>query len=245
MWRGSCSTPVSGGGVGRVLLLSLFSPLHPRPPLQKLAEFNVFFDPESALEASIGQVTLFPLDVTNTIRLERAHLWDEPNGLMRRAGWEDAADHSTLAYHLSQVMMFSSRSREPHTGPAPTPKLTPHRQQTDPTLTHAVPFVGIRTTPQWYEWGANASLRFRQTRGARAMVMHDTSVVGYLLYPQLFLLRRVRVDVLLEGAARGATVVDRRVGLSRATANALVAEEADAEMLVALLMQDLAELLGS
>ena len=69
--------------------------------------------------------------------------------------------------------------------------------------------------------------------------------VGYLLYPQLFALRRgrVRVETSAGALALGRTSLDRRLGTVAPAPNAFVAFEANAPALVAAFVEDLQTLL--
>lgn len=73
--------------------------------------------------------------------------------------------------------------------------------------------------------------------------MHDSACVAYFLYPQLFSLRRARVDVELLGGMRGSTTTDRRYQLKASQENAMIATTVDAEMAMVLFVEDMLAML--
>ena len=87
-----------------------------------------------------------------------------------------------------------------------------------------------------------ANLAFRQTRGKRGMLMHDSAAVAFLLYPQLLLAQRARVTVEEFGTAtRGMTCIDGRVTASK-RCNAWIVRQLDAKLLMTAFVEDMFQL---
>lgn len=83
------------------------------------------------------------------------------------------------------------------------------------------------------------TLQYRETGGQRGFLVHDAVAIAYLVYPELFKFARALVSIETEGRlTNGQTMCDRRHGVKTGV-NAWVAEEVDAQNLLACLVEDL------
>ena len=82
-------------------------------------------------------------------------------------------------------------------------------------------------------------LSYRTTEGVTGFHVHDAATLAYLFYPETLLLRRGEVRVETKGQwTRGRTVLDERHG-AKTEANAWVALQVDAPVLLSILSEDL------
>ena len=87
------------------------------------------------------------------------------------------------------------------------------------------------------------NLRYRDTGGEKGFLVHDAATLAYLFYPETLLLRRAQVVVETQGShTRGQTMLDDR-HLPKTSANAWVALQVDAVNLLAILVEDLKNLI--
>ncbi len=83
------------------------------------------------------------------------------------------------------------------------------------------------------------SLSYRETREVNGFPVHDAATLGYLFYPELFMLRRARVRVETQGRwTRGQTLIDDRL-LPKVGLNAWVALRVDRVKFFTSLIEDL------
>jgi len=83
------------------------------------------------------------------------------------------------------------------------------------------------------------SLRYRETRGEPGFLVHDAAAIAYLFYPEVFQFRRAGVEVETQGEfAAGQTLYDARHG-PKPAANAWIACQLEAAILLACLADDL------
>ncbi len=90
---------------------------------------------------------------------------------------------------------------------------------------------------------SKTSMGFRATQGVRGFHVHDAATLAYLFYPETLSLRRAMVRVETAGQwTRGQTLFDDRHG-PKQQANAWVALEVDDVNFLAILAEDLKELM--
>ncbi|MBD1850034.1 nucleoside hydrolase [Leptolyngbya sp. FACHB-711] len=78
-----------------------------------------------------------------------------------------------------------------------------------------------------------------ETRGIPGFLVHDAATIGYLFYPESFLLQRATVKIEIQGEwTIGQTLIDRR-HTAKPGANAWVAMQVNAEMFFTSFLQDL------
>ncbi|WP_421654442.1 nucleoside hydrolase [Leptothermofonsia sp. ETS-13] len=83
------------------------------------------------------------------------------------------------------------------------------------------------------------SLSYRETEGVNGFLVHDAATLGYLFYPELFMLRRARVRVETQGRwTQGKTLIDDRL-LPKTGMNAWVALQVDTARFFTNLIEDL------
>ncbi|MCL6435801.1 MAG: nucleoside hydrolase [Leptolyngbyaceae cyanobacterium HOT.MB2.61] len=83
------------------------------------------------------------------------------------------------------------------------------------------------------------SLSYRETGGVNGFPVHDAATLGYLFYPELFMLRRARVRVETQGRwTRGQTLIDDRLS-PKVGLNAWVALRVDRVKFFTSLIEDL------
>lgn len=87
------------------------------------------------------------------------------------------------------------------------------------------------------------ALAFRETGGKPGFLVHDAATIAYLFYPELFTFRRAQVNVETKGKwTRGKTLFDRRHP-AKVGANAWVATAVDRGNLLAVMAEDLKQIL--
>ena len=189
------------------------------------AEFNVFMDPESYRDVLAAvDVTFLPLDVTSTLRVTADHL----------DRLTEFAEAGALAVGSAMVEAEEEAEEEG-------------------AVVARMDAAGlVQFVRGLWAFTVKQTLNFKQSEGQRIMLLHDAAAVGYALYPGLFLLRRaaVAVDCSVSAPAadagagavapstRGRTSFDRRLTVSGGT-NALVAATADADGVLAAMVEDL------
>jgi inosine-uridine nucleoside N-ribohydrolase len=78
------------------------------------------------------------------------------------------------------------------------------------------------------EFMIGTALQYRETAGTPGFLVHDAAAIGYLFYPEAFLLRRAQVRVETKGEwTRGQTLIDHRHA-AKVSANAWVALQVNA-----------------
>lgn len=93
------------------------------------------------------------------------------------------------------------------------------------------------------EFMIGTALDYRETSGVRGFLVHDAALLGYLFYPETFLLKRGRVQIETEGRLTlGQTLIDRRP-TAKKSANAWVAMQIDDSQFFTSLVEDLKKLL--
>jgi inosine-uridine nucleoside N-ribohydrolase len=86
------------------------------------------------------------------------------------------------------------------------------------------------------------AMAFRETGGVPGFLVHDAATLAYLFYPETLRFQRGQVTVETQGTqTQGKTVLDRR-HTAKTTANAWIAVEVDAVNLLAILVEDLKQL---
>ncbi len=84
----------------------------------------------------------------------------------------------------------------------------------------------------------STALGYRETKGVKGFLVHDSATLAYLFYPETLMLRRAKVSVETKGKfARGQTLIDPRHG-AKTEANAWVALEVDKANLLTILTED-------
>jgi inosine-uridine nucleoside N-ribohydrolase len=92
------------------------------------------------------------------------------------------------------------------------------------------------------EFMVGTALKFRETQGEQGFLVHDAATLAYLFYPETLLFQSMQVEIETQGKSTcGKTVFDRR-HQAKSGANAWVAMAVDAEVLLAVLVADLKEL---
>lgn len=77
------------------------------------------------------------------------------------------------------------------------------------------------------EFMIKTAIDYRETNGVQGFLVHDAATIGYLFYPETFLISRARVYVETKGKwTRGQTLIDRR-NRAKQSANAWVALQVD------------------
>ncbi|MCY7323414.1 MAG: nucleoside hydrolase [Phormidesmis sp. CAN_BIN36] len=77
------------------------------------------------------------------------------------------------------------------------------------------------------EFMIKTAIDHRETNGVPGFLVHDAATIGYLFYPEMFLMSRARVCVETKGEwTRGQTLIDRR-NQAKQSANAWVALQVD------------------
>jgi inosine-uridine nucleoside N-ribohydrolase len=93
------------------------------------------------------------------------------------------------------------------------------------------------------EFMAGTALAFRETGGETGFLVHDAATLAYLFHPETLRFRRGRVQVETKGTwTAGKTVLDRRHG-AKTNPNAWVAVEVDRVNLLAVMIEDLKDLI--
>lgn len=88
----------------------------------------------------------------------------------------------------------------------------------------------------------STALAFRETQGIPGFLVHDAATLAYLFHPETLLFRRAQVEIETTGEwTRGKTVLDRRYK-SKSGAKAWVALEVDQVNLLAVMIEDLKQL---
>lgn len=93
------------------------------------------------------------------------------------------------------------------------------------------------------EFMIGTAMGYRETRGIAGFLVHDAATIGYLFYPESFLLQRATVKVETQGKSTiGQTLVDRRHG-AKPGANAWVAMQVNTETFFTSFLQDLMQIM--
>jgi inosine-uridine nucleoside N-ribohydrolase len=94
------------------------------------------------------------------------------------------------------------------------------------------------------EFMTETALRYRETAGIEGFLVHDAVTVAYLFYPETLKFRRAEVRIETEGCySAGYTFIDRRHG-AKLQANAFVGCEVNRQQLLAILRDDLQQLIA-
>jgi len=90
-----------------------------------------------------------------------------------------------------------------------------------------------------YKFMTKSALTFKETQGKQGFLVHDAATLAYLFYPETLLFRRAQVMIETQGKwTRGKTLFDRR-NKTKFGANAWVAMEVDSVNLLAVMIEDL------
>lgn len=90
-----------------------------------------------------------------------------------------------------------------------------------------------------------SGLKFRETAGVPGFLVHDAATLAYLFYPETLSFRRAQVTVETEATqTRGKTLIDRRHH-PKPNTNAWIAQTVDAANLLAILVDDLKQLVAT
>lgn len=93
------------------------------------------------------------------------------------------------------------------------------------------------------EFMIGTALDYRETSGVRGFLVHDAATLGYLFYPETFMLKRAKVQIETEGKLTlGQTLIDRR-RTAKTSANAWVAMQVDDAQFFTNFVEDLRQLL--
>jgi inosine-uridine nucleoside N-ribohydrolase len=92
------------------------------------------------------------------------------------------------------------------------------------------------------EFMITTALEYRETSGIQGFLVHDAATLGYLFYPETFMLKRANVRIETEGKlALGQTLIDGRP-TPKTSANAWVSMQVNEEQFFTHLVQDLRQL---
>ena len=92
------------------------------------------------------------------------------------------------------------------------------------------------------EFMISTALEYRETSGIQGFLVHDAATLGYLFYPETFMLKRANVRVETEGKlALGQTLIDGRP-TPKTSANAWVSMQVNEEQFFTHFVQDLRQL---
>ncbi|WP_088889402.1 nucleoside hydrolase [Leptolyngbya ohadii] len=92
------------------------------------------------------------------------------------------------------------------------------------------------------EFMTTTAMAFRETQGIAGFLVHDAATLAYLFYPELIRFQRAQVEIETQGTwTRGKTLFDRRYTAKR-SANAWAALQINATDLLAVLVEDLKQL---
>lgn len=91
----------------------------------------------------------------------------------------------------------------------------------------------------------STALSFRETQGEFGFLVHDAATLAYLFYPETLRFRRAQVEIEIQGEwTRGKTLIDKR-HQAKAGANAWVAIDVDSINLLAVMIEDLKQLVAA
>lgn len=208
------------------------------------AEFNVLQDPESyATVLDATDVTFMPLDVTSKIMLRQSDI--ERLSTFVNPGAET---------HLRQQRRLLD-------GSALCATESPLEASASSTAASASAAQLLGFVSDLWVFLSSQTLNFKQSSGGVAMTLHDGAAVGFALYPNLFTLKRGRVEVDVshqsltqsqggsqgkgksQSSSRGRTSMDRRVVMQVDEVNGVVGVGVDVEALLGAFVEDVQSLL--